>query len=258
MRSNHKNKTRLSASRTGWLATAALGLFLSACTTTEETPPPEVESASPDWTRETGTLTKTPEPAPPPKPTAASADYALPSAEGIDAAAEQHKLTLLENDSVTLHPNEVGYYMDTLEARLVQIMRDSTIPWKRRENTFAFTLGGGDTFATNTAKVSDNARTQLAPLASILEEYDRTRVAIYGHTDDVGDERYNQQLSVRRSQAIAKLLIDAGVSADRLFVAGYGEARPAADNDSEEGRAQNRRIDLLVEPLERPRSQNQQ
>ena len=233
-------------------------MLLTACTTSEEQPPPEVESASPDWTRESGSLKKARAPVPIPKHVPSGTDSALPTAEIIDAAAEQHKQGLLASDAITLHPNEVGYYMDTLEARLVQRMRDSTIPWERQDNTFAFSLGGGDTFATNTARISDNARAQLEPLASILEEYDRTRVAIYGHTDDVGDERYNQQLSVRRSQAIAKLLINAGVSADRLFVAGYGEARPTADNATEEGRARNRRIELLVEPLERKNTVNEQ
>ncbi len=230
-------------------ALAAL-VLLTACAGTEDRPPPEVEAGRPDWTRESGSLSD--DKSRTAKPAAGKPDYRVSETRDIEAEAEAHRQSLLASDAKTLHPNEVGYYVDTLEARLVQTMSESEIRWERQVNTIVFTLGGGDTFASNTSRVSESARAELAPVARILEEYDRTRVSIYGHTDDVGDEGYNQRLSVWRAQAIASLLVKAGVAAERLFIVGYGETQPVADNSTEAGRARNRRIALVVEPLERP------
>ena len=73
-------------------------------------------------------------------------------------------------------------------------------------------------------------------------------VIIEGHTDSDGDPDRNQALSVRRALMVRDLLISVGVSADRLSVVGYGPARPAAPNDTDENRSSNRRVSLVVEP----------
>jgi OOP family OmpA-OmpF porin len=67
---------------------------------------------------------------------------------------------------------------------------------------------------------------------------------VEGHTDNTGSDAYNQALSVRRANAVLKYLVDAGVPASRLSAQGFGESQPVADNDTAEGRAQNRRVVL--------------
>ena len=69
------------------------------------------------------------------------------------------------------------------------------------------------------------------------------RVVLSGHTDSIGKEAYNQKLSVKRAEAVAKTLEGFGVSAEKISTVGYGETRPIADNKTKEGRAQNRRVE---------------
>ena len=84
-----------------------------------------------------------------------------------------------------------------------------------------------------------------APLFSLDEAKD-VAVRIEGHCDSTGDEAYNQLLSERRATAVKAYLIEHGIAADRLSVAGRGEGTPVASNDNEEGRFQNRRVEFRV------------
>jgi len=97
-----------------------------------------------------------------------------------------------------------------------------------------------------------NIRADAAPVldeaASILKENSSVRVSVEGHTDSVGTDAYNQALSLRRANAVKAYLVKQGVSADRLQVRGLGESTPVASNDTNDGRAQNRRVELKVLP----------
>ena len=73
-----------------------------------------------------------------------------------------------------------------------------------------------------------------------------TYIEVVGHTDDVGDNDYNQKLSEQRAQAVAKYLIKSGVDASKIVAMGAGERMPVASNATEEGRADNRRVEVLV------------
>ena len=253
----HKDNPHLlqPGSRLNLLQAMACALLLCACSTNEERRPPDVESGRPDWTREQGDVApirpaRPARRAAPQRPAEEASPYRESTPEALATESELHRQSLLGSDATSLHPNEVGYYVDTLEARLVQVLRNSDIRWSRQGNTLSL-LFDGDTFASNKATLSAKARTDLAPVAAILEEYDRTRVTVLGHTDNVGDEEYNRRLSVRRARAIADLLSEAGVASERLFIVGYGESSPVKENTTERGRAANRRIELIVEPLER-------
>jgi len=83
----------------------------------------------------------------------------------------------------------------------------------------------------------------------VLKEYDKTLIDIAGHTDSTGSEQYNQQLSERRANTVAQYLRSKGVLDTRIATVGYGESRPIASNDTPEGRALNRRVELTLTPL---------
>src|SRR5690606_30887920 len=86
----------------------------------------------------------------------------------------------------------------------------------------------------------------LAQLANTLQKYEETELNILVHTDNVGDQAYNQSLSVNRADAVVDYLVSNGVPSQRLQVLGYGETDPIADNDTEEGRQLNRRVEIVI------------
>jgi outer membrane protein OmpA-like peptidoglycan-associated protein len=98
------------------------------------------------------------------------------------------------------------------------------------------------------ADITPEGAEVLERIHEVLVYYDEAPVRIHGHTDSVGDPGYNQQLSERRAEAVRAYLVDRlGVPGDRLTTRGFGETRPVASNDTEEGRALNRRVEVLVE-----------
>lgn len=103
-------------------------------------------------------------------------------------------------------------------------------------------------FATNSTQVSSLSRNELAIVANSLQQYPNTTVNVIGHTDNVGDAAFNQGLSERRAQAVASILIGNGVSSSRIRSIGAGENQPIASNLSDAGRAQNRRVEIVITP----------
>lgn len=87
----------------------------------------------------------------------------------------------------------------------------------------------------------------LVKIATILNQFSEMNVLVEGHTDAVGTDEYNLGLSKRRAQAVSDFLVTQGVNAERLGWEGYGKTRPVADNDTEEGRQKNRRVDLVIQ-----------
>jgi OOP family OmpA-OmpF porin len=114
----------------------------------------------------------------------------------------------------------------------------------------------GVNFDFNKATIRRDAADILDEAAEILRDQPNVEVSVDGHTDAIGSDAYNQKLSERRAQAVADYLSSHGVSANRLRPRGFGESRPVASNDTEEGRAQNRRVELNIaggDRGERPR-----
>jgi len=102
-------------------------------------------------------------------------------------------------------------------------------------------------FETGKANLTADLKTSLAKIAGILLVFKNSRVIVEGHTDNVGSEDYNQGLSEQRAQNVMAFLIEQGVTPSRLTAIGYGLSRPIADNETKEGRAKNRRVDLIVQ-----------
>jgi len=86
-------------------------------------------------------------------------------------------------------------------------------------------------------------------LADVMVRYGKTTVTIVGHTDDVGSSAYNQSLSERRALSVAEYLESKRVDSMRLATAGKGETQPRSTNNTESGRAENRRVEIYVEPV---------
>ena len=103
-------------------------------------------------------------------------------------------------------------------------------------------------FAVDSAVVEPGNRAQLRVLAESLRRYPDTRIEVVGHTDSTGSAAYNQGLSERRAASVAGVLRGEGVRADRITSYGQGESQPVATNLTAEGRAQNRRVEIIIRP----------
>jgi OOP family OmpA-OmpF porin len=104
----------------------------------------------------------------------------------------------------------------------------------------------GVNFDFDKSTIRPDAADTLAEAARILREEPNLRVSVDGHTDARGTDEYNERLSERRAEAVTDHMTRLGISGSRLVPHGYGESRPVATNDTEEGRAQNRRVELNV------------
>ena len=91
---------------------------------------------------------------------------------------------------------------------------------------------------------------QLTETSSVLNAYPQAQVTIVGHTDSSGSALYNQKLSERRAQTVVNELIELGVAPTQIEYRGEGESQPIANNDSEEGRAKNRRVEITIDSFQ--------
>ena len=105
---------------------------------------------------------------------------------------------------------------------------------------------GGVQFATGTANLTASAREGLAKFSGIVASYPGLRFTVEGHTDNTGTVAANNELSLRRAIAVRDYLINQGVAASSTDVAGLGSSRPVADNTTADGRARNRRVEIVV------------
>ncbi len=101
-------------------------------------------------------------------------------------------------------------------------------------------------FAFNKAELSAQAAPRLDKLANFLKQFPDRKLLIEGYTDSVGGDSYNQELSERRAQAVRDALVQRGVDTSRITARGYGKAHPVAENASPEGRAMNRRVEIVI------------
>jgi OOP family OmpA-OmpF porin len=101
-------------------------------------------------------------------------------------------------------------------------------------------------FAFDSAVIDPVSAVVLDVVAETLNSRPNVRVLVEGHTDSRGDEAHNQALSQRRAEAVQRYLIGKGVPASRMHARGFGESQPKAGNDTDEGRALNRRVELSI------------
>ncbi|GAK44949.1 OmpA/MotB domain-containing protein [Tepidicaulis marinus] len=168
---------------------------------------------------------------------------------GKGSSDDRRKRALIGAGVGALGGGAIGYYMDQQEAALRQKLRASGVSVTRVGENIILNMPGNVTFATDSSDVNARFYEVLNSVALVLQEYDRTLVDIYGHTDSTGSAQYNQQLSQRRAQSVAQYLVGQGVNGQRLLVQGMGESQPIATNDTAAGREQNRRVEIKISPL---------
>ncbi len=143
----------------------------------------------------------------------------------------------------------IGAYMDAQEKKLREKTAGTGVDVVREGDNLLVRMPSGITFATDSAAVQPQFQPTLNEVASVLAEYPKTYLDIYGHTDSTGSEAYNQGLSERRAQAVSTYLAGRGVQTARLATKGFGEMQPIASNETEAGRQTNRRVEIKIAPV---------
>ncbi len=118
---------------------------------------------------------------------------------------------------------------------------------REEKQRLEITLSGSVLFKTDSAELLPMAQQRLDAVADALEGYESPSIVIEGHTDSRGTEKYNQELSKNRAESVKRYLVSRGLPAADVRAIGKGEAEPIAKNDSPEGRANNRRVEIIVD-----------
>lgn len=119
---------------------------------------------------------------------------------------------------------------------------------KQESRGLVITLSGGVLFASGKSTLLSNARPKLDEIAQALQKSEADKFIVEGHTDSRGSEDTNQDLSYRRAQTVRDYLVERGVPSEKIKAMGFGKDRPVADNSSAEGRANNRRVEIVIQP----------
>ena len=118
--------------------------------------------------------------------------------------------------------------------------------FEKTDDGYVLNLPGPLIFDTGSDTLSDSAKTMLTTLATELRTLNIASLRLFGHTDNVGTADYNLSLSSKRAEVIAAAMVSQGFASDKLERRGFGFSRPLASNDTPEGRAQNRRVAIIV------------
>ena len=143
----------------------------------------------------------------------------------------------------------IGYYMDVQETKLRQQLASTGVSVTRVGDTIVLNMPNEVTFQVDKTDLSSGAMRVLDSVVLVAKEYDKTQLNVVGYTDSSGSESYNLRLSQVRASEVGNYLIRKGVSGQRVLTQGRGEARPIASNATPQGRAQNRRVEIIISPL---------
>ncbi|ATG76238.1 OmpA family protein [Pseudoalteromonas sp. B131b] len=142
----------------------------------------------------------------------------------------------------------VGDYMDKQEEAFRDELAGSGVEVVREGDNLRLVMPSNITFATDQSYISSGFNDTLNAIANVMNKYEKTYLSVEGHTDSTGKDSYNMNLSRERAQSVKDYLVNQQIMAARISTKGYGETRPIATNDSANGRAQNRRVEIQIVP----------
>jgi len=166
-----------------------------------------------------------------------------------DDATERRQRALVGAGVGAVAGGAVGVYQDRQEADLRRRTAGTGIDVTREGDVIKLNLPDGVTFDFGKANLKPQFYPALDQVAASMAEYNQTIVEISGHTDSVGSDEANQRLSEQRAGSVSNYLAGKGLMRERFEVVGMGERYPVASNDTDSGRAMNRRVEIRVVPL---------
>jgi len=169
------------------------------------------------------------------------------AATGAAVSDSKGKGALLGGAIGALGGAAIGNALDRQEAELRQQL-DSDVQITNTGDRLILTMPQDILFPVDSFNIRPDLRSDLFKVADSLQKYPDTTVQVVGHTDSDGDASYNQGLSERRANAVADVLMDGGVPFSRINAFGRGEDQPVASNLTAEGKAQNRRVEIVILP----------
>ena len=168
---------------------------------------------------------------------------------GLLAGGDDRRNALLGAGIGALAGGAIGGYMDQQEAQLRAQLQGTGVSVTRVGDQIILNMPSNITFAFDSDSIQPSFYETLNSVALVLRRYNQTLVDVIGHTDSTGSTDYNMRLSQRRAAAVADYLIAQGNNSQRFAVIGMGPTQPIASNATEEGRAQNRRVEIKLVPL---------
>jgi len=138
----------------------------------------------------------------------------------------------------------IGRHMDKQAEELKKDLKGATV--ERVGEGILITFDSGLLFDVDKSDIQSTTKANLDQLSATLKKYDDTNILVEGHTDNTGEDSYNQKLSDKRAESVEQYLVSQGVADKRITTKGYGESQPKADNSTDSGRKANRRVEVAI------------
>lgn len=168
---------------------------------------------------------------------------------GVLAGGDDRRNALIGAGVGALAGGAIGGYMDQQENELRRYLQGTGVSVTRVGDQIVLNMPSNITFGTDRDEVIPAFYDTLNAVALVLNKYNRTFVDINGHTDSTGSAQHNLGLSQRRASSVGSYLAAQGVDSRRFAINGYGASQPVAPNNTAEGRAQNRRVEIYLSPV---------
>ncbi|MBI2722324.1 MAG: OmpA family protein [Bacteroidetes bacterium] len=138
----------------------------------------------------------------------------------------------------------IGHYMDKQAEEIQKDVKGAKV--ERVGEGIKITFDSGILYDVNSAELKQTATDNIAELSKVLKKYPDTEILIEGHTDNTGEDKYNQKLSVKRAESVSTYLKAQSIPSSRITTTGYGATQPIESNETAEGKAKNRRVDIAI------------
>jgi len=168
---------------------------------------------------------------------------------GAIAGGGKRKNVLLGAGIGALAGGGAGYYMDKQDNELRAQLQNTGVSVTRNGDNIILNMPGNITFATGSSDINADFFAVLNSVALVVNKYEKTYIDIIGHTDNTGAAAMNQRLSEARANSVARYLESQKVLPARIITSGMGMNNPIASNSTPEGRAQNRRVEIVLTPI---------